>query len=184
MLFYQYLKLGFFHVVPNGLDHILFILAIFFLDPKPKSLLIHCSLFTLAHSVTLGVVSVGAIRPPEWLIEPMIALSIVITAIGNILNQKVSWFRLLFIFLFGLVHGMGFANAISSEGFSVSYFYSSLISFNLGIEISQLFIMLISYIVFHKWFRNESQYKKMIAIPGSTIIAGIALYWTIDRIVG
>ena len=100
----QYLQIGFAHVIPLGFDHILFILSIFFLNSNLKSVIIQCSVFTLAHSVTLGLTAAGYIFPNPKIIEPIIAISILMASIENLFHHKVNTWRLLIIFIFGLIY--------------------------------------------------------------------------------
>src|SRR6185503_8130840 len=111
-----YIKLGFMHILPLGFDHILFILGIFFLNPNLKSTLLQATAFTLAHSITLGMAAAGVIHPLPSVIEPIIALSIAFIAIENIFVTSLKWRRILVVFGFGLVHGMGFAGALAEIG--------------------------------------------------------------------
>ena len=170
------------HVIPLGFDHILFILSIFFLNSKLKSVVIQCSVFTVAHSLSLGLSTAGFIIPNSTYIEPLIAISILFTAIENIVSQKVNPWRLLIIFGFGLIHGLGFATALSEIGIPKNQFFSSLLSFNLGVELGQITIILLAYFLISKWFSDKVWYKERIVFPISSIIGCIALYWTIERI--
>jgi len=178
----QYFQLGFTHVIPLGFDHILFILSIFFLNSNVKSVIIQCSVFTFAHSLSLGLAASGYILPDAKIIEPLIAISILITSIENIVHDKINSWRLLIIFLFGLIHGMGFANALKEIGLPDNHFITSLLFFNLGVEAGQVTIILAAYYMISKWFCEKSWYKKRLVYPISTTIACIALYWTIERI--
>ena len=170
------------HVIPLGFDHILFILSIFFLNSKLKSVVIQCSVFTVAHSLSLGLATAGFIIPNSTYIEPLIAISILFTAIENIISLKVNPWRLLLIFGFGLIHGLGFATALSEIGIPKNQFFSSLLSFNLGVELGQITIILLAYLLISKWFSDKVWYKERIVLPISSIIGCIALYWTIERI--
>ena len=178
----KYLQLGFTHVIPLGFDHILFILSIFFLNSKLKSVVIQCSVFTVAHSLSLGLATAGFIIPNSNYIEPLIAISILFTAIENIVSQKVNTWRLLIIFGFGLIHGLGFATALSEIGIPKKEFFSSLLSFNLGVELGQITIILLAYFLISKWFSDKIWYKERIVYPVSCCIGCVALYWTIARI--
>ena len=112
---FTYFQLGFSHVIPLGFDHILFILTLFFLSSNIKTLLIQCSVFTLAHSLSLGLAALGLIIPNATIVEPLIALSILFTAIENIVHDKINPWRLVLIFGFGLIHGLGFAKALNEN---------------------------------------------------------------------
>src|ERR1041385_4551393 len=102
-----YIKLGFMHILPLGYDHILFILGIFFLTPNLKAVLVQATAFTVAHSITLGVAALVVIHPLSSIVEPIIALSIAFIAIENIFITSLKWWRILIVFGFGLIHGMG-----------------------------------------------------------------------------
>ena len=178
----HYIQLGFTHVIPLGFDHILFILCLFFLNSKIKSVVIQCSVFTIAHSLSLGLAASGLIMPKPSILEPLIALSILFTAIENILSSKINPFRLLIIFAFGLIHGLGFASALNKIEIPKEQFISSLLSFNFGVEIGQIVVILFAYFLISKWFSNKNWYKERIVYPISSVIGCIALYWTIERI--
>lgn len=177
-----YLKLGYTHVIPLGFDHILFILTLFFLNSKLKTVVFQCSVFTLAHSLTLGLVAFGLFMPNFKIIEVLIALSILFTAVENIVTNNINPFRLLIVFAFGLLHGMGFANALLETGLPKEQFISSLLSFNFGVELGQLVVIVSAYFLVSKWFSNKVWYKERIIYPISVIIGCVAFYWTIERV--
>jgi len=177
-----YLKLGYTHVIPLGFDHILFILTLFFLNSKLKTVVLQCSVFTLAHSLTLGLVASGLFMPNVKIIEVLIALSILFTAVENIVTNTINPFRILIVFAFGLVHGMGFANALLETGLPKEQFISSLLSFNFGVELGQLVVIVSAYFLVSKWFSNKVWYKERIIYPISVIIGCVAFYWTIERV--
>ena len=177
-----YLKLGYTHVIPLGFDHILFILTLFFLSSKLKSIIIQCSVFTLAHSLTLGLVTFGLYIPNFKIIEVLIAMSILFTAIENIVIIKINPFRFVIVFAFGLVHGMGFANALLETGLPKGQYGTALVLFNIGVELGQITVIFLAYFLVAKWFGTKSWYKEKLVYPLCTIISGIALYWIIDRI--
>lgn len=178
----QYLPLGFTHVIPLGFDHILFILTLFFLNSKIQSVIIQCSVFTLAHSLSLGLAASGCILPNSNYIEPLIAFSILYTAIENIVLTRVNPFRLAIIFVFGLIHGMGFASALQQLGIPKEEFFTSLFSFNIGVELGQIVVILLAYFLISKWFAAKSWYKERVVYPLCSLIGCISLYWLIERI--
>lgn len=181
-VFLNYLLLGFEHIIPAGLDHILFILCIFFLNTNIRKVILQATMFTLAHSVTLGLAMYGVIKPAAGIIEPLIALSIVFLAVENILSDKVKPWRIVMVFLFGLVHGMGFAAAISGTGMPSYAFAEALLGFNIGVELGQLSIILFMYFFVSKMLSGKIWYRPRIVIPISAVIALIAAYWTVERI--
>ena len=179
---FLYFQLGFTHVIPLGFDHILFILTLFFLSSKIKTILLQCSVFTLAHSLSLGFATAGFFIPNAKVIEPLIAASILCTAVENILHSKLNNWRIFIVFAFGLIHGLGFATALKEIGLPKEQFFSALFSFNLGVELGQFVIVFAAYFLVAKWFSNKNWYKERIVYPISSIIGCFALYWTIERI--
>ena len=179
---WEYFKMGFTHIIPLGLDHILFVLAIFLLKPDLKTVIWQATAFTVAHSITLGLAIYGYISPQPSIIEPIIALSIVFVGLENIVTSELKWWRVLIIFLFGLIHGCGFAGVLIDAGLPENYFLPALFTFNLGVEAGQITIILTAFFLFGKWFGRKSWYKNRISIPLSLGISLIALYWTVERV--
>jgi len=177
-----YLKLGYTHILPNGFDHILFVLGIFFLNPKLKPVIWQATAFTIAHSITLGLAMYGIIKPISSIVEPIIALSIVFVAVENILTTQLKWWRILIVFCFGLIHGCGFASALSEIGLPQNDYFISLISFNVGVELGQVSVILLAFVLVGKWFGEKTWYRQRIVLPVSFMIGMVALYWTIERI--
>jgi len=181
-VFLNYLKLGYTHILPLGLDHILFILCVFFLNTNLKKIILQASMFTLAHSITLGLAMYGIINPPGNIVEPLIALSILFLAIENIYSSQVRPWRLAMVFLFGLVHGMGFAGALNDLGMPTYAFATALVSFNVGVELGQISIILFMYFLVSRKFSTAVWYRSKLVVPASVTIAVIAGWWTVERI--
>jgi hypothetical protein len=177
-----YLQLGFTHILPLGLDHILFVLSLFLLNPKLKPILWQATAFTVAHTITLGLAMYKVIKPPTNIVEPVIALSIMYVALENIFSPRLKASRIGIVFLFGLIHGMGFASALTQLGLPQNAYFSSLIMFNLGVELGQITVILTAYFLIGRIFGNKPYYRKKIVIPLSIAIAGVAAYWTVERI--
>jgi len=177
-----YLKLGYNHILPLGLDHILFVVSLFMLSPKLKPLLWQATAFTIAHSITLGLAMYHIISPPANIVEPLIALSILYVSLENIFSPRLKASRIGVVFLFGLVHGMGFAGALGKLGLPQDAYLLSLVMFNLGVELGQLTIILSAYFLLGKYFGNKHYYRRRIVIPVSAVIAIISAVWTIQRI--
>jgi len=177
-----YLKLGYLHILPLGFDHILFVLSLFLLNPRLKPVLWQATAFTVAHSVTLGLAMYHLISPPTRIIEPLIAISIVYVALENIFSPKLKPSRVAVVFLFGLVHGMGFAGALGRLGLPQSSYLLSLVLFNLGVELGQLTIILAAFFLLGKSFGEKPWYRRRIVIPLSVVITLVAGYWTIQRL--
>ncbi|MEM9618888.1 MAG: HupE/UreJ family protein [Pseudomonadota bacterium] len=180
-----YLKIGVQHILPGGTDHILFVLALFLASERMRSLIIQISAFTVAHTATLGLAAAGVIEPPASIVEPLIALSIAFVAIENLFFRDISKWRALIVFGFGLFHGMGFAGFIRDVGLPPGQFWSSLIGFNLGVELGQLTVVLaaalISIPVKMALARTDINYRTAIVIPASLLIAAVGLWWAVAR---
>ncbi len=177
----QYLEYGFTHVIPFGYDHVLFILTLYFFSSSLRLVLMQCTLFTLAHSVALGLTAAGIIVTNCSFIEPLIAVSIVFTAVNNIIYTKATNWRWLAIVLFGIIHGMGFAAALNNIGIPSQHFMLGLFSFNFGVEIAQLTILTLVHFFIGLPLRNEPWYRERVVLPVSVIIACIGLYWVFER---
>jgi len=177
-----YLKLGYTHILPNGFDHILFVLGLFLLNPKLKSVITQATAFTVAHSITLGLAMKGIITPISSIVEPIIALSIVFVALENIYTSQLKPWRILIVFAFGLIHGLGFASALRELSLPKTDFFTSIIMFNIGVELGQISIIVAAYLLVGHWFKNKTWYRQRIVIPISLVIAVIAFYWTIERV--
>ncbi len=177
-----YIQLGFEHILPLGLDHILFVLSLFLLNPKLKSILWQATAFTIAHTVTLGLSMYKIIQPPSSIVEPLIALSILYVALENIFSTKLKASRIGVVFIFGLVHGMGFASALGELGLPPSSYFSSLLMFNVGVELGQITVILSAWFLLAKWFGNKPYYRKRIVIPISMMISIVAAYWSVERL--
>ncbi len=177
----QYLFLGYEHILPEGLDHILFVLGLFFLSSRFKSLLWQVTAFTVAHSVTLALSSFQVISLSASIVEPLIALSIVYVAVENLYTTELKPWRPLVIFGFGLIHGLGFAGVLAELGLPQQHFLTALVSFNVGVELGQLSVIGLAYLAVG-WFRSQSWYRTYLSMPASCGIALMAGYWTIDRI--
>ena len=178
----EYMVAGFEHILPMGMDHILFILGIFLLSLYIKPLLWQVTMFTVAHTITLGLAMNGIINLPANIVEPLIALSIAYVGIENVWHKKLRNSRLFLVFAFGLLHGMGFAGVLKEFGMPSDSFATALISFNVGVEFGQLAIILMAFMLVG-WFKHREWYRSMITVPASLAIAFIGLYWTYDRIV-
>ncbi|MEO5995869.1 MAG: HupE/UreJ family protein [Chitinophagaceae bacterium] len=179
---WYYLKLGVSHIIPAGSDHILFVIGLCLLSTKIKTILWQATAFTVAHSITLALSMKSIIVAPSEVVEPIIALSILFVAIENILLNELKPWRILVVFMFGLIHGMGFANALNEIGLPRNKFYTSILSFNAGVEIGQIAVIVGVFLLIIIPFGKQSWYKKFIVYPISAIIALIAAYWTVERV--
>ena len=194
--FVAYVPVGFDHILPKGLDHILFVLGLFFLSTRLGPLLWQVSAFTLAHTVTLALGALGLVNIPGAIVEPLIAASIVYVAVENIFARGMNRWRLLIVFGFGLLHGLGFASVLGEFGLPEGTFLPALIGFNVGVEIGQLAVIAMAVIALWLGCRAADmarldgvegvveEYPVMFrawSMTGSIIIAVVAIWWVIER---
>lgn len=178
----SYIVFGFEHILPKGIDHILFIFGLFLFSIALRPLFLQITMFTVAHTITLGLAINGYINLPANIVEPLIALSITYVGIENIFAKGLNKSRLYLVFGFGLLHGLGFASVLSDMGMPEDAFVTALISFNIGVELGQLTIILVAFLLFGFWFGKKLWYKKRVTNPASFIIALVAFYWFIQRL--
>lgn len=179
---FLYLQLGFQHIIPLGLDHIVFIIALFIINPQIKPILIQATAFTIAHTITLGLSMFQIINAPTQIVEVIIAISILYVAIENIFTSKVKSSRVAIVFIFGLIHGLGFAAVLSEIGLPQNKFILSLLMFNVGVELGQIAVITAMYFMLIKWVKATDYYKARVVIPLSVIISLVSIYWIIERI--
>jgi hydrogenase/urease accessory protein HupE len=179
---WRYLRLGFTHIVPHGLDHMLFVLGIYLLSRRARHVLWQVSAFTVAHSITLGLSMYGLVSVPSRIVEPMIALSIAYVAIENVFLSELKSWRIGLVFGFGLLHGMGFAGALKELGLPRSEFLTALLTFNVGVEAGQLAVIATAFLLVGWQFARRDWYRTRVVVPASMLIACTAVYWTIERL--
>jgi hypothetical protein len=178
----DYAKIGFVHIVPKGLDHILFVLGLFFYAARWRPLLGQVTLFTLAHTTTLMLASTGHIVVSPNIVEPLIAASIIYVAFENLRSERLHAGRLVVIFAFGLLHGLGFASVLGDIGLADGQFMISLISFNIGVELGQIAVLVPAFLLFGVAAGNALWYRRLIAIPASYLIGAIGMWMLITRV--
>lgn len=181
-VFWYYLKLGFTHIIPEGFDHILFVAGLCLLSRKIKTILWQATAFTLAHSITLALSMKSIIVAPSAVVEPIIALSILFIAVENLLLTELKAWRIVLVFMFGLIHGMGFASALNEIGLPRNQFFLSIFSFNVGVELGQVSIIALMFGLIIIPLGKVKDYRKRVVFPLSILIGLIALYWTVQRI--
>jgi hypothetical protein len=180
--FLNYIPVGFDHILPKGLDHILFVLGLFFFSTKLRPLLWQITAFTVAHTVTLALSSLGYIALPSKIVEPLIAASIVFVAVENIwASGTLNWWRPFIVFGFGLLHGLGFASVLGEFGLPAGAFVPALIGFNVGVEFGQLAIVSCAALLLWTSAAKQNWYRRLVAVPASLLIAAVGAYWVIER---
>ena len=182
-VFFEYIPVGFTHIIPKGLDHILFVVGIFFLSTKLSALFWQITFFTLAHSVTLAMASLGLVKISPSIVEPLIAASIVYVAVENFYSKTLNLRRSIIVFCFGLLHGLGFASVLVEFGLPVQQFVPALVGFNIGVELGQISIVLILFGLIGYWFNTKNWYRKLITLPISSVVGLIGLYWFFERVI-
>ena len=175
-----YFVLGLKHIL-DGPDHVLFVLGLFLLTPRLWPMLGQVTAFTLAHSLTLALSACGLWSLPSRVVEPIIALSVVVVAVEDLVTSRLHSWRLVLVFAFGLLHGMGFAGALGETGLPSGQMAPALAAFNVGVEAGQLAVLAAAFLAVG-WFRERAWYRRRIVIPAAFIIAVIGLYWTAERL--
>ncbi len=182
-----YTTIGVGHILPAGLDHILFVLALFLASTRARNLVIQISTFTVAHTVTLGLAAGGLIAPNPDIVEPIIAASIAFVAVENLVFSDMPRWRPVVVFLFGLVHGMGFAGFFGELGLPRNQFLAGLLGFNVGVEIGQLSVVALAFIVsvgVRGWMTragSSDRYRRYVVVPLSLAIAATGAWWAVQR---
>ena len=177
-----FIKAGFEHIIPKGLDHIVFVLGLFFSFKSVKSLFYQVTSFTVAHSLTLIIAAFGIINLPSSLVEPLIAISIIWIGFENCLIKRPGKIRNIIVFIFGLLHGLGFASVLSAYGLPKDNFTSLLLAFNIGVELGQITVIFLAFIITYITF-NKNWKREIVRIPASIAISFIGIFWFIERII-
>jgi len=177
----RWVELGMRHIVPDGLDHVLFILGIFLLQPKPRPLLLQSLLFTLAHSVTLSLAALGWLPAPERLVEALIAASILWIGVENLWLKEPGRGRYALIATFGLIHGLGFARMLAPllPDDDPGALVGALAGFHLGVELGQLLVLAIAFALAAWW---SAAAFRWLRLEGSTFIAIAGALMLVDRL--
>ena len=179
---YIFIKAGFEHIIPQGLDHILFVLGLFFSTLKLRSLILQVTAFTFAHSITLALAALGFVKLQLSVVEPLIFLSIVWVAFENTFFKKTTKWRPLVVFTFGLLHGLGFATLLTQYGLPKDNFISLLLAFNVGVEFGQFAVLLAAFILIRLIYL-KTEYKNQLKIPASILIGCTGLFWFIESLI-
>ena len=180
----KYIYSGIIHIVPGGLDHILFVIGLLAYGLSGRGLIFQISLFTAAHTMTLAAASLGWINLSGSIVEPLIALSIAWIGIENIIRKsgRLAASRSVIVFTFGLLHGLGFASVLSDFGLPQNSFIVSLLSFNVGVEIGQLLIVVPIFFILKAFKLTKTQFRRAFQIPVSAIISVVGTFWVFERI--
>lgn len=180
-VFADYVGLGALHIVPRGLDHILFVLGLVLLTLRARDLLLQVSCFTLAHTLTLALSTLGFVELPSSVVEPLIALSIAWVAVENLVREDLARSRLVLVFVFGLVHGLGFAGVLGELGLPRAQLLPALLGFNVGVELGQLGVVAVAALLLLP-FEEKEWYRARIVVPASVAIAAVGLWMAVSRV--
>jgi len=181
-VFLDYIAVGFTHIVPLGLDHILFVVGLFLLSPRVRPLAWQVTSFTVAHTVTLALGVLGLVTVSPAVVEPLIAASIVYVCIENLFSERLHRSRPVLVFVFGLLHGLGFATVLGEFGVAPSTLVVSLIGFNLGVELGQISVVVACFLLVG-WFRDQPWYRRRLSIPGSLVVGLVGAFWLVERLI-
>lgn len=179
----QFIGIGFDHVIPLGWDHILFIVGMALSSLLWRKLLLLVTTFTLAHTLTLALAMAGVVEISPRITEPLIAFSIAYVAIENLLPRQSIKRKSIIVFLFGLIHGLGFAAMLKSFAMSADNFAITLIGFNIGVELAQIVLVFSVVTVLLLLKGRGLNYQKLMIIPVSILISLLGIYWGVERII-
>jgi len=182
-----FIDFGFQHIIPDGLDHVLFVIALYLNARSWGALFLQVTVFTLAHTLSLLLASTGVVSAPGEIVEPLIALSIAVLALEAVFLKGPALWRLPVIFAFGLLHGLGFgslmAPALQSADLS-----AGLVGITVGVELGHLAVLVATGIVaaavqFALKAANRSNlYRPGFVMPVAGMIALVGVYWTLQRV--
>jgi len=184
----RFVGLGYEHILPQGIDHLLFIAGLVLgAVRRTRHILIALTLFTLAHTLTLGLSQLSWLCAPPSIVEPLIALSICLVGVDNLRARSDSpghtRRRNAVVFIFGLVHGLGFGSALAEMHFAGSQLLVALLSFNLGVELGQITFVLLLLAALHR-VQNPATLKRYVVVPGSLGIALAGFAFALARVFG
>lgn len=179
--FLDFVIIGFTHIVPLGMDHILFVLGIFLLSAQWGPLLRQVTAFTIAHSITLALSIYDVVSLPPQIVEPLIAASIIYVGVENLFTRHLQKWRPVVVFGFGLLHGLGFAGVLAEIGLPPEAFMSGLLAFNIGVELGQVTVLAIAFLAVGMWGRNRNWYRPWVVVPGSLGVSVMGGWWLIER---
>jgi hydrogenase/urease accessory protein HupE len=170
------------HHILIGPDHILFLIGLLLLGGPIRKLVLVVTSFTIAHSVTLSLAALNLLNPPASIIEPAIALSVVYVGADNLLAQGGRDVRAWIALAFGFIHGFGFANVLREMGLPSRALGWSLFSFNFGVEIGQLLIVIVVASALAALRRKSEWAGRRIVFAGSLIVIAAGSFWFIERV--
>jgi hydrogenase/urease accessory protein HupE len=181
--FFAFLKLGIEHIL-TGYDHLLFLFGLMVVCRDLRSIFTVVTCFTIAHSITLALATLDIVRLPGRIVEPMIAASIAYVGIENLIRGEAPRWRGLITFSFGLVHGLGFADALREFGIGAGGFgiVLPLVGFNVGVEVGQLSVAGVVLPILWQLRKNPPFVRQWVPVC-SVFVALAGSYWMVERII-
>src|SRR5213596_1256783 len=170
------------HHILIGPDHLLFLVGLLLLGGTIRQLAVVVTAFTVAHSLTLSLAALNLVTPPARIIEPAIALSIVYVGVDNLLIRGGRDVRAWIAFAFGFIHGFGFANVLREMDLPARALGWSLFSFNLGVEIGQLLVVLVVASAFAALRARSETTGRRLVFAGSIVVAAAGTFWFVQRV--
>ncbi|HTV19217.1 MAG TPA: HupE/UreJ family protein [Polyangiaceae bacterium] len=182
----RFVRLGFEHILPGGVDHMLFVAGLVLASARRyRQILISLSLFTLAHTLTLALGNYQLVQVTPQVVEPLIAFSIFVVGVDNLRARRSvetpASARYAVVFSFGLVHGLGFASALSELSFGGDHLLLGLLSFNAGVELGQIAVVALLALLMHG-IRQWQKAERWATLAGSAVIAASGLFMVVDRL--
>jgi hydrogenase/urease accessory protein HupE len=170
------------HHILIGPDHMLFLVGLLLLGGTLRRLILVVSAFTLAHSITLSLAALNILDPPARIVEPVIALSIVFIGVDNLIVRGGRDIRGWIAFAFGFVHGFGFAGVLREMGLESRALVWSLLSFNLGVEIGQLCVVILVATALAALRTRSETAGRRLAFAGSIGVIAAGTFWFFERV--
>jgi HupE / UreJ protein len=182
-----FIEFGFQHILPQGLDHVLFVVALYLNARNWPSLILQVTTFTVAHTISLGLAATGILSSPGDVIEPLIAISIIVLALEAMVAPRSTAWRLPVIFAFGLLHGLGFGSVMKVylENADLS---AGLIGITIGVELGHMLVLVATGLAAFavqlalKTANKQNLYRPAFVIPVAGLIALVGAYWALQRV--
>ncbi len=176
---WRMVRVGFEHIIPDGLDHMLFVIGLLLTSTSVRRLVIELSLFTLAHSLTLALSAMGTVLGGTALVEPLIALSIAALGAEYFLRLPTA-IRSWLVFGFGLLHGLGFASSLAQTGFLDGELWRAVLGFNVGVELGQLSVALAVWLLVRRWRSRQWFQTRVLELVASGLVF-VGTFWSLWR---
>lgn len=182
-----FIEFGFQHILPQGLDHVLFVVALYLNARNWPSLILQVTTFTVAHTISLGLAATSILSSPGDVIEPLIAISIIVLALEAMFAPRSTAWRLPVIFAFGLLHGLGFGSVMKVylENADLS---AGLIGITIGVELGHALVLVVTGLAAFavqlalKTANRQNLYRPAFVIPVAGLIALVGAYWALQRV--